>query len=52
MTRHLTRCLASGVMLLLQSAVTHSSPALVDGNTRVMLGRYSTAEAVPQQSLE
>lgn len=51
MTRHLPRCLASGILLLLQCAAAHAAPALVDGNTRVMLGRYSTVDAVPQQSL-
>lgn len=50
MNRHLPRNLAS-VALLAMAFASHANPQLVDGNKRLQIGRYTTAEAVPQQNL-
>lgn len=51
MNRHLTRNIAASLALMLLAFAAHAAPPLVDGNKRLMLGRYSTAEAQPQQGL-
>lgn len=51
MTWQSTRNISASLALLLLAFGVHAATPFVDGNKRVMLGRYSTAEAQPQQGL-
>lgn len=50
MTRQLPRILTS-LALLATCQIPAIATTLVDGNKRLLIGRYSTAEAAPQQGL-
>lgn len=50
MNRHLPRILASAALLAM-AFNAHANPPLVDGNKRLQLGRYTTADALPPQNL-
>ncbi|WP_198972028.1 PFGI-1 class ICE element type IV pilus protein PilL2 [Xylophilus sp. ASV27] len=50
MTRHFSRNITASAVLLL-AGVVHGATPLVEGNKRIQLGRYTTADALPQQSL-
>lgn len=51
MTRQLPRILMTSLALLAACQLPASASTLVDGNKRLMIGRYSTAEAAPPQGL-